>query len=97
VKFGLKDADIGSILSIVSKFPAVTEVILFGSRALGTHKPGSDIDLALKGNLTVDIIAKIHYELNEESPLPYFFDVLDYQTLQNPELKAHIDRVGIRL
>mgnify|MGYP001239243225 CR=1 FL=1 len=73
----------------------VEEVILFGSRAKGNYKKGSDIDLAIKGDGTSARLAlTIQSYINEELPVPYMVDVLDYHSLQHLELKEHIDRVG---
>ena len=92
--FGLSSEDIQIIQHVISLFPEVKKTLVYGSRAKGTHKPGSDIDLALKGDLTIDTVSKIHYQLNEETNLPIFFDVLDYHSIKNSTLKDHIDRVG---
>jgi hypothetical protein len=32
--------------------------------------------------------------MEEDSPMPYFFDIVDYTHLANNELKEHIDRIG---
>jgi uncharacterized protein len=92
--FGLTNSDLQFILTIIKCYPQIDEALIFGSRALNKHKKGSDIDIALKGKelgLTASTIAGI---LNEESPLPYFFDVLDYDLIDNQDLRNHIDRVG---
>lgn len=92
-RFGLTDDELQQIIQVLKKFPEVHQAAIFGSRALGTYKRGSDIDLVLYGdelNTT-----PISFQLNEEGLLPYFFDILDYQSLANPELKNHIDRVAI--
>lgn len=92
---GLSDKDIETIVSVIQQFEAVETALLYGSRALGTFKKGSDVDVALKGeNLTQDICSHIHYQLEEETVLPYFFDVTNYKTINNEKLKSHIDRVG---
>ncbi|GCD77744.1 hypothetical protein JCM31826_12260 [Thermaurantimonas aggregans] len=62
----------------------------------GTYKRGSDVDLALrveKGQ--ADVVRHISRILNEETMLPYRFDVIDYDGVSNPELLSHIQRVGI--
>ncbi len=93
--FGLSDNDIKSIITAVSEYPEVKEVIIFGSRAKGNFKHGSDVDLALKGDqITHTTIMDISWKLNEESPMPYHFDVLNYQAIKNPDLVEHINRVG---
>lgn len=92
-KYGLREADGRCIQDILARFAGVREAVLFGSRAKGNYKPGSDIDLALKGEVSKDALAQI-LMLFEESLLPYFVDVLLYDRLKNEALKEHIDRVG---
>ena len=95
MKFGLTGADIEQISTIIGSFPEVQQAIIFGSRALGSHKNGSDVDIALKGkNIPHAIVTRIKYQLNEETTMPYFFDVVDYDALRNEELKTHIDQFG---
>lgn len=97
-KFGLLDADMEVIHTVLSRQPKVEQAILFGSRAKGNFTNGSDIDIALKGReLNFEIITQISYQLNEETNLPYTFDILNYHTLQEPDLIGHIDRVGIEI
>jgi predicted nucleotidyltransferase len=75
--------------------PGVEKVILYGSRARGDHRLGSDVDLAIFGdNITRSHIANIHDLLENESPALLFFDVLHYNTLTNEALKKEIDKYG---
>ena len=75
---------------IFSQYPHVEEAIVFGSRAKGNHKPGSDIDIAIKGSaLTREDICSLAGAFEES--------LLAYSSISNPELKAHIDRVGITI
>jgi predicted nucleotidyltransferase len=67
----------------------VDKLIVFGSRAKGNYKKGSDVDLAIIGNEK-----KLSYYLNEETNLPYFFDVINLQKITNKNLIEHIKRVG---
>ena len=98
MKYGLRDSDIVHIIDATQQFPEIAEVILFGSRAKGNYKKGSDVDLAIKGDrLTYEITARLADCLNEEKPLPYFFDVVHYEAIAEPKLKEHIDRVGVKL
>lgn len=92
--FGLNDNDLQYIVEIFKNYPQIEEVLIFGSRALNTHKKGSDIDIVLKGKEIEKIVPTISGILNEESHIPYFCDVLDYNILDNEALKNHIDRVG---
>mgnify|MGYP000069377427 FL=1 len=89
---GLSEAELRTLRTVFARFPQIEEVILFGSRAHGTHRPSSDIDLAIKGKeITLDTLAKLRYILEEETNLPYFFDVVVYDKIENVELKRAID------
>ena len=95
-KFGLKTSDLNYLYRLFRETAEIDKTIIFGSRGAGNHTKGSDIDLALVGtNLTPKITSHIHYVLEEESPLPYFFDVVDYTHLTKKSLKDQIDRYGI--
>jgi len=93
--FGLKENDLEEIISILREHKEVEEALVFGSRAKGNHKNGSDVDIALKGKITFEIVSHISFLLNEETAMPYRFDVLNYNTIRNKELTEHIDRTGI--
>jgi len=92
---GLTQKELEILKSVFEKFDEINEVILFGSRALGTHKKSSDIDLAIKGKVNINTLSKLKYTLEEETILPYFFDVIIYDNLENQELKKHIDEFGV--
>ena len=93
---GLKVSDLDIISEILERFTDVSSAWIYGSRALGTQKPGSDIDIALKGkDISRETVVRISALLNEESPLPYHFDITNYHTIKNVQLKEHIDRVGV--
>ena len=95
-KLGLFQSDIQEITSVLSRFKAVDEAFIFGSRAKGTFHNGSDVDIALKGrNLSFSDISRISDWLNEETQMPYRFDVLDYHHTTKAALKAHVDRNGV--
>ena len=95
MSYGLHQADIDYIINAIKKFPEIEKAVIFGSRAKGNYKPGSDVDLAIYGkNITFDTISALHSMLEEQGPLPYFFDIIDYTHLHHKEIKEHIDRVG---
>ena len=97
-RFGLKSSDLEYIIAILAQNSNVEQAFIFGSRAKGTYKNGSDVDIALKGkSITPEVVERINYLLNEESPMPYKFDVLNYHTINNHELVEHIDRVGVEI
>ncbi len=92
---GLRQSDIDYIIKVISEFSEIEKAIVFGSRAKGNFKPGSDVDIAIYGdNITFDTLSALHSRLEEQGPLPYFFDVVDYTHLNHKELKKHIDRAG---
>lgn len=96
--YGLLDRDLKHIIDSIQDFPEISSVVLFGSRAKGTHKTASDVDLAIKGEaITYDTVVRLSSMLNEEKPLPYFFDVQHYENISELLLLKHIDRVGIVL
>ena len=95
MNFGLKEADLEYIVSRIKEFNQIEKAVIFGSRAKGNYKPGSDIDIGIYGEgITFDTISALHARLEEQGPLPYFFDIIDYTHLNHEELKNHIDRVG---
>lgn len=95
MKFGLKTKDLDQITAIIRTFPEVTQAIIFGSRAMGNHKNGSDVDIVLKGTLITDkIVTQINYQLNEVLLLPYFFDVVHFESIENQDLVEHINQYG---
>jgi predicted nucleotidyltransferase len=96
-KHGLTEKTLTQIAGVLARFPAVETAILFGSRAKGTHKPGSDIDLALTGDqLDWRMIGRIDSEL-DDLPVPYAFSLIMFNKRTDPEVAAQIHRVGIPL
>ncbi|RXM74390.1 nucleotidyltransferase domain-containing protein [Clostridium tetani] len=95
MNFGLRESDLEYIVNVIRGFDEIEKAYIFGSRAKGNYKPGSDIDIAIYGeNINSDILSKLNSILEEKSPMPYFFNIVDYSHLKHKELKEHIDRVG---
>lgn len=93
--YGLTEKDLMYILEGIRKYSEINKAIIFGSRAIGNYKKGSDIDLAITGDkITKDILNELSDYLNEVCPIPYFFDLLHYESLSNENLKKHIDDYG---
>ena len=92
----LSHSEIALLHSVFRGHPAVREVRLFGSRAKGTHRNDSDIDLAIWGNVTPLQAQAIAAEL-DDLPLPYRYDVQVFDAVKSQELRAHIGRAGIAL
>lgn len=94
-KIHLPQKTIDRLIKIFSTYPEIEKVIVFGSRAMGNEKPGSDVDLAISGlKVTSELVGKIHSYLEEETLFPYFFDCLHFETLTNPDLRSHILEYG---
>jgi predicted nucleotidyltransferase len=95
LRFGLSEQVIQKIWSVFALFPQVESVVLYGSRAKGNYRQGSDIDLTLFGeNLDQMIVGNIAMQL-DDLMLPYTFDLSIFQQIENIELVEHIQRVGI--
>ena len=95
MQFGLPDRTLATLNSIFRKYSGVKQVLLYGSRAKGNNHTGSDIDLSLKTDETFTRTDLLHIAGDfDDSDLPYFVDVSIYDKISNPDLKAHIDRVG---
>lgn len=93
--YGLLDRDIHYILKAIKQFEEIEKVILFGRRAMGNYKKGSDVDIAVCGeHITDRLIYQLNDLLNEVYPLPYFFDILHFEKINNPTLIEHINSVG---
>ena len=93
---GLTPHEIDLIREVFHRFPVIREVALYGSRAKGTLRPESDIDLALIG-VDDDVQAEAIADELDELPLPYRFDVKAYSSIKYGPLREHIARVGISL
>jgi predicted nucleotidyltransferase len=95
---GLTARDRKHLQSAMQKFPEIEKAIIFGSRAMGNSKKGSDVDLAIVGkNITSATALRLRTLLNDELPLPYFLDIVRYETITNENLKRHIDEYGVVL
>ena len=94
---GLDAGQLAQIKGVLKASPArIERVCLFGSRAQGTHKPYSDVDLVLMGPLTQADVNALH-ALFLESALPFKVDVLAYALITHAPLKAHVDAVALPL
>ena len=97
INCGLSPEDIGLLHKLLAEYAEIDEVILFGSRAMGNFKTGSDIDLAIKGQNAAKIVTTLLGRLENDIPLPYKFDLIHYESITEPALREHIDRHGISL
>lgn len=94
----LADKDIQVVIDVLKQFSGVECAWVFGSRVLGTHELGSDVDIAVQGeSLSRKDVSRIHMILEEETILPYKFDVLHYNNLSNEDLLHHIENHGVQI
>jgi nucleotidyltransferase substrate binding protein (TIGR01987 family) len=93
-RYGIESSMFERIVDVLRDNPLIEEAILYGSRAKGVHKPGSDIDVVLKGKeLALQDLNRISLAL-DDLLLPYTFDLSLFHHIDNEELLAHIERVG---
>ena len=92
---GLDLSVIEKIRGVFAGYPQIERVLLYGSRAKGNYRPGSDIDLTLIGEqLTMSHLMQIENEL-DELLLPYKIDLSLLHKIESRELTDHIERVGV--
>ena len=92
--FGLADIELQALRDALASVPEVEEAIIYGSRARGTNRIASDIDLTLKGNNLTYLQLALLDERIDELYLPYFVDLSLYSMLKNPDLLDSIHREG---
>ena len=94
MRFGLDQKTTAQLQAVFARHDEIREVIIYGSRALGTHKPSSDIDLVLVGcNLSFALLQTINQEIDDLF-LPYTVDLSVYKHITHDNLLDHIARVG---
>jgi predicted nucleotidyltransferase len=94
IEFGLPQTTNDTIRQILAEVPALKKAVIYGSRAKGNYRPGSDIDLTLFGpGLSLDILGQIASRL-DESPIPYQVDLSLFDQIEHAGLREHIERVG---
>ena len=95
MRHGLSKRTLNQIREILSHYPEVEQALLFGSRAKGSFKKGSDIDVALIGQfLNLKLMNQISNEI-DDSDLPYTIDLSIFHQISNPDLREHVQRVGV--
>jgi len=95
LKYGLSERTLNTLDSIFRKYSGIKEVILYGSRAKGNYRAGSDIDITLKTTSVFcwNDLLRISSDF-DDSDMPYFVHVSIYDMLKNSDLTDHIDKVG---
>ena len=95
MRHGLKEQTIEGICGVFARHPLVEKAMLYGSRAMGNFKPGSDIDLALFGESLTSLELGLIDEELDDLLLPYQIDLSIFHRIENMDLREHIERVGV--
>ena len=94
MEFGLKDMEIKALRDVLASVPEVEEAIIYGSRARGTNRKSSDIDMTLKGDNLIYLQLALLDAKIDDLYLPYFVDLSLYSMIKNVDLIASIEREG---
>ena len=95
MQHGLSDQTIKKIVSVFETHTEIENVVLYGSRAKGNYRKGSDIDLTILGRkISLRLLQRIENEL-DDLLLPYTIDVSIFTHIKNQTLLEHIERVGV--
>ena len=96
MQYGLSVQTLKKIRAVLVRYPQVEAAVLYGSRARGDYKNGSDIDLTLQGGdaLTHTLLSRIANDLDDQL-LPYTIDLSIFKNIRNPEMVEQIRRVGV--
>ncbi|TVQ33963.1 MAG: nucleotidyltransferase domain-containing protein [Wenzhouxiangella sp.] len=94
--WGLRAEEVNGIRRVLAAHPAVEKAIVYGSRALGTQKPGSDIDITLIGQMAWSELHQIETDL-DNLDLPYTIDLSLASQIENQALSQHIQKHGQQL
>lgn len=93
-KFGLSQKVVTNICEVFAQYPEIEKVILYGSRAKGNYKNGSDIDITLYGNnVNLTVLNSLSTAL-DDLLLPYTFDISIHKHIDNKALIQHIKNIG---
>ena len=94
---GLSESTVAKLRRVFAAHSGVERVILYGSRAKGTQRKGSDIDMTIVGeSFDTTALLRIETEL-DDLLLPYLIDLSLFHHVENAELIAHIERVGVTI
>lgn len=95
--FGLSLTTLDKLNSVFAQHNAIDSVLIYGSRAKGNYRAGSDIDLTIKGDeISFAEFLQIEDQI-DDLMLPYTVDLSQYCQLENTDLIAHIDRIGVAI
>lgn len=94
-QYGLPAYVVEQLCELFSQWPQIEAVLLYGSRAKGNFRPGSDIDLSIRGK-ALDLSALLAIENRiDDLLLPWTVDLSLIHEIDNASLVEHIERVGV--
>jgi len=92
--FGLPEQTRLAMQRVFARYPEIKQVIIYGSRAKGNYRAGSDIDLTLLGTAVDNtVLSRVLVDLDELNT-PYLMDVSILEQIESQKLVEHIERVG---
>jgi predicted nucleotidyltransferase len=91
----LRPQDLAAVRATCRRFPAVREVRVFGSRANGTARRASDLDLAISAPLATAREWAELCDALENAPLIYELDLVRTEQTTNDRLKQKIATEGV--
>lgn len=95
--YGLSDETLARIHGVLAAHAGIERAVLYGSRAKGNYRAGSDIDLCLMG-AALTLVQQLQIESGlDDLLLPYKIDLSRFHALDNPALIDHIRRVGVTI
>ena len=96
LRHGLPLEVVRKITAVFTQYPQVKSAALYGSRAKGHFKTGSDIDLTLHGDsdLTLSVLYRILDDL-DDLLLPYTIDLSIFHDIVDRDVIDHIQRIGV--
>ncbi|NLR90490.1 nucleotidyltransferase family protein [Flammeovirga agarivorans] len=96
-QFGIGDKSFSQLIETFRLYKDLDKASIFGSRALGNFRKGSDIDICIHGDFDSSLIFKVKEHIEEKTNIPYLIDLIDLKQLDNEKLIKHIKNNGIEI
>ena len=95
MKYDPSDQQLSEMHGIIASYVEIEEAAIFGSRAIDPHKEASDVSIAIKGEKADwSLATTLKNRFEDETYLPFSFDVVCYDSIQSEELRQHINKKG---
>ena len=96
MKYGLSAEIINQLQTVFQGYADIESVYMFGSRAAGTFRDGSDIDLAVIAPAMTDSTFTALWNEVDALPLVFKVDCIHFEQLENKVLKKKILEQGVQ-